>query len=152
MLRRSRHRSHRCPRPHGATRWRQRIAASDAAIRVALGEGGGGDDDDDDDDDDGGDTWAGLSDTGTVAADEERHYSTGQVPAGDYRFTMTGTGDADLYVRIGAAPTESSWDCRPYSSGSDEVCTTTLAAPGQVHVMVRGYAQTSSFELVGEAE
>ena len=126
----------------------ERIAASDAAIRVALGDtgggggGGGG----------GGDTWDGMQEDGTVAADEERHFSTGQVPAGTYRFTMTGTGDADLYVRNGAVPTESDWDCRPYASGSDEVCSATLTTDGEVHVMVRGYAASSSFELTGQAE
>ncbi len=122
----------------------EHIAASDAAIAVAMGDTGGGGG--------GGDEWEGLSENGTVARDEERHFATGEVPAGRYRFTMSGTGDADLYVRNGSAPTEADWDCRPYSSGSEEVCTATLEAPGEVHVMVRGYATTSDFSLTGEAE
>ncbi|MEM6990918.1 MAG: PPC domain-containing protein, partial [Myxococcota bacterium] len=120
----------------------ERIAASDAAIRVALGDIGGG----------GGDEWEGLQASGTVARDEEQHFSTGAVPAGRYTFQMSGDGDADLYLRAGAAPTADDWDCRPYSAGSDETCSATLDAPGEVHVMVRGYATSSNFELRGEAE
>lgn len=33
-----------------------------------------------------------------------------------------GTGDADLYVRAGAQPTVSNYDCRPYLWGNDENC------------------------------
>jgi hypothetical protein len=58
-----------------------------------------------------------------------------------------GTGDADLYVRRGAAPSTSSYDCRPYKSGSAETCSVTLAAPAVVNVMVRGYSASSTFTL-----
>ncbi len=59
--------------------------------------------------------------------------------------TMTGTGDADLYVRKGAAPTESSYDCRPYKSGSNEQCT--VVGPATVYAGVQGYAAASSVSL-----
>lgn len=95
------------------------------------------------------DTWEGLSESGTVAKNEEQRWSSGPVGAGTYVFDMTGTNDADLYVRAGSAPSTSSYDCRPYSSGSNETCSVTLASPGEVHVMVRGYANTSSFALTG---
>ncbi len=39
------------------------------------------------------------------------------VPAGTRSLQISssgGTGDADLYVRFGSAPTSSSYDCRPY--------------------------------------
>jgi hypothetical protein len=62
---------------------------------------------------------------------------------------MTGTSDADLYVRIGAKPTTTTYDCRPYKTGSNESCTVTLAQPAIINVMVRGYAATSDFTLVG---
>src|SRR5690606_36931424 len=48
------------------------------------------------------------------------------VPAGasNLVFTMSGgSGDADLYVKFGSAPTDSSWDCRPYRYGNSESCT-----------------------------
>ena len=41
------------------------------------------------------------------------------VPAGatDLKFVMSGgTGDADMYVKFGSAPTDTVYDCRPYAS------------------------------------
>ena len=57
---------------------------------------------------------------------------------------MTGTGDADLYVRFGAEPSTGAYDCRPYRNGSNETCD--LDVPSgvtQVYVMVRGYAAST---------
>jgi hypothetical protein len=62
--------------------------------------------------------------------------------------TLSGSGDADLYVRFGAAPTAVSWDCRPYLSGSNEVCTFEPPPAGPVYVAVNGYASTSSYTLL----
>lgn len=97
------------------------------------------------------DAWDGLAASGAIAKNEEQRWSTPTLPAGAYEFVMSGTGDADLYVRIGAAPTEAQFDCRPYRTGSDETCTVQLPAPAQIHVMVRGWAQSSTFELVGRS-
>lgn len=59
--------------------------------------------------------------------------------------------DADLYVRIGSAPTTTQYDCRPYKNGSNETCSVTLPQPAKLHVMVRGYSSsTSSFTLTGK--
>jgi hypothetical protein len=93
--------------------------------------------------------WSGLSGSGTLSRSQEMRWNTPALAAGEYEFTISGTGDADLYVRIGQAPTQSSYDCRPYRSGSSESCKVTLTTPAEVHVMVRGYAASSSFELVG---
>ena len=57
---------------------------------------------------------------------------------------ITGTGDADLYVREGNKPTTGSYDCRPYNDGSSESCT--LEAPGDFYVSIRGY-KASEFDL-----
>ncbi|OZG71344.1 aminopeptidase [Hahella sp. CCB-MM4] len=63
----------------------------------------------------------------------------------EFSAVMTGTNDADLYVRVGAAPTTSQYDCRPYKNGSSETCNLTVP-PGEdeVYVMVRGYSWSSS--------
>jgi leucyl aminopeptidase len=72
------------------------------------------------------------------------------VAAGTYKFDMTGTGDADLYVRIGKAPTTATYDCRPYKTGTNESCSVTLAQPSTINVMIRGYASSdSTWELKG---
>jgi hypothetical protein len=101
--------------------------------------GGGGDPD----------PWEGMHDSGTLARGEERRWETPQIPAGTYEFAMTGTNDADLYVRIGSPPTTTEYDCRPYKTGSNETCNATIAEPTTIHVMVRGYSTTSTFDLVG---
>jgi hypothetical protein len=96
--------------------------------------------------------WAGLEESSSVAKDEEKRYETPTLPAGKYSFAITGTGDADLYLRTGKAPTTSEWECRPYRTSSKETCLVTLNAPAPVHVMVRGYATTSTYKLVGKVK
>ena len=94
--------------------------------------------------------WAGLNDHGAVATSATKKWTTPMLAAGTYQFDMTGTGDADLYVRIGGAPTTTAYDCRPYKTGSNESCKVTLAQPTTIDVMVRGYASsTSSFTIAG---
>jgi hypothetical protein len=94
--------------------------------------------------------WAGITDSGSVAHSATKTWTTPTLDAGTYKFDMTGTGDADLYVKIGGNPTTSSYDCRPYKTGSNESCTVTLAQPTTIGVMVRGYASsTSTFKLTG---
>jgi hypothetical protein len=94
-------------------------------------------------------TWAGINEAGTVAKNVEKKFSTPTLAAGTYEFAMTGTGDADLYVRIGSEPTATRYDCRPYKSGSNETCSVPLAQAAKIHVTVKGYANSSTFELVG---
>ncbi len=68
------------------------------------------------------------------------------------RFLMSGgSGDADLYVRFGAAPTTSNYDCRPYLHGNDESCEFNPAQSGSYYVMVRGYSAYSGVTLTVEA-
>lgn len=63
-------------------------------------------------------------------------------------FQMSGgSGDADLYVKFGSAPTTSSYDCRPWKSGNNESCNFTAQA-GTYYVMVRGYRSFSGASLV----
>ena len=60
-----------------------------------------------------------------------------------------GTGDADMYVKAGAAPTSTVYDCRPYVSGNTETCTFTPAANTTYYVNVRAYAAYSGVSLKG---
>ncbi|MEZ4288080.1 MAG: serine protease [Polyangiales bacterium] len=60
------------------------------------------------------------------------------------RFEMSGgTGDADLYVRAGAEPTKSLYDCRPYSSGNSELCTFTTPSSTQYFIGLNGFREYS---------
>jgi len=74
------------------------------------------------------------------------------VPAGatGLSFAMSGgTGDADMYVRFGSAPTTTTYDCRPYLSGNNETCNITTAQTGTYYVMLRAYSAFSGVSLVG---
>ncbi|NVK88418.1 MAG: PKD domain-containing protein [Gammaproteobacteria bacterium] len=88
-----------------------------------------------------------------LAADtgQELHFVL-NVPANalNAQFVITGgSGDADIYVRYGAKPTQNDWDYRPYRYGNEE--TVTVAAPqaGQWYVMVRAYNAFSGVSLTG---
>lgn len=61
--------------------------------------------------------------------------------------TSGGTGDVDLYVKAGSAPTTNSYDCRPFKSGNNESCSITVAQTGTYHVMLRGYSNYSAVQL-----
>ncbi|TQV89585.1 M4 family metallopeptidase [Aliikangiella coralliicola] len=76
---------------------------------------------------------------------------TMEVPAGatDIKFDISGgSGDADLYVKFGSAPTDSSYDCRPYRNGNTESCSGSQAG-GTYYVRVKAYRSFSGVTLVG---
>ena len=75
---------------------------------------------------------------------EWKHFGPYHATQGDFSVRMTGTGDADVYVRREMAPTASEYDCRPYVNGSEESCT--LQGAGAYYVSVFGYAN-SEFEF-----
>jgi Zn-dependent metalloprotease len=74
------------------------------------------------------------------------------VPAGQTTLTFNtsgGTGDLDLYVRRGAAPDASTYDCRPYASGNTESCSFPNPVAGDYYVMINAYSTYSGASLVG---
>lgn len=90
--------------------------------------------------------------TGLSGAKGSQKAYTFDVPAGATDITITmagGTGDADMYVRFGSAPTTSTYDCRPYKSGNSESCSLTNAG-GKYHIMLNGYAAYSGISLTGD--
>jgi hypothetical protein len=83
-----------------------------------------------------------------AAGSEAYYYVT--LPAGATNLSIAisgGTGDADLYVKQGAIPTTSSYDCRPYVNGNNETCNFASPAAGTWYVMVRGYSSFSGATL-----
>ncbi|WP_208543213.1 S8 family peptidase [Marilutibacter alkalisoli] len=88
------------------------------------------------------------------ASGSETRY-TFTVPSGASGLTIAtsgGSGDADLYVRYGSAPTTGSYDCRPYLNGNNETCSFNNPQAGTWHVMVRGYTAYSGVSLVASYE
>ena len=94
----------------------------------------------------------GVPVSGLAAARGEDVAYTLQVPAGASALEIAisgGSGDADLYVNFGSAPTDSDYDCRPYRSGNAETCSFATPAAGTWHVRVKAYSAFSGVNLVG---
>jgi hypothetical protein len=95
--------------------------------------------------------WKGLTVSGKVAKDAEQYWQTPRLSPGSYQFVLSGSGDADLYVRIGSAPTLTAYDCRPARAEPNKTCFVQLAQDAVVHFMVRGFAPMTAFKVVGRA-
>ncbi|RKG82554.1 peptidase M4 [Corallococcus sp. CA049B] len=94
----------------------------------------------------------GTAVTGLSDSSGNKKYFSLVVPAGatNLKFTTTGgTGDVDLYVRFGAAPDASTYDCRPYAGGNAETCTITNIQAGTYYVMLNAYSTYSGVTLTG---
>lgn len=124
------------------------IVDANAAVDEALGSGGnppGGSNE----------LTDGVAKTSLSGASGSQTNYTMSVPssASTVTFTMSGgSGDADLYVRFGSAPTSSSYDCRPYKGGNSETCSFDPAQAGTYHVMLVGYSAYSGVSLLGDYE
>ena len=93
----------------------------------------------------------GVVKTGLTASTGNDIVFTMEVPAGatDINFATTGgSGDADLYVKFGAEPTDGVYDCRPYKSGNVESCTSTDAG-GTYYVRLKAYSDFADVTLTG---
>ncbi len=114
------------------------IVDANAAVQAALGTGSGG-------------NAGNTSSVSNLSARTSRwlHYTV-TVPAGMRTFTASingGTGDADLYVRRGARPTTTTFDCRPYLQGNTESCNLSNPAADVWHVSIRAYSSFSGVTL-----
>jgi serine protease len=87
---------------------------------------------------------------GLSGATGSMRYFMIDIPAGHFDLTFRisgGTGDADLYVRYGDAPSLSQWDCRPWAGGNNETCTVAVPRPGTYYVMLHAYSAYSGVTL-----
>lgn len=92
----------------------------------------------------------GVTVTGiTVGANGEVKYQL-VVPNGatNLLFAMYGgTGDADMYIKYGAPPTNTSYDCRPYAFGNTENCFFPAPRAGVWYVTLKGYSNATGVSL-----
>ncbi len=115
------------------------VDAAAAVTKAAGGTGGGG-------------TVTPVTTTTpniSVARNAWRYYTL-TVPAGRTTLTINtsgGTGDADLYVRLGSQPTLSSYNCRPLRTGNTESCTFTNPTAGTYHIGLYGFAAVTGLTL-----
>lgn len=93
---------------------------------------------------------AGISESGLSGSKGAWRDFTIQIPAGTTQLVAKisgGSGDADLYVRRGALPTTSAFDCRPYQNGNAESCTLKNPAAGTWYVSLYGYDKYANVSL-----
>ncbi len=81
----------------------------------------------------------GLDEQVVLAQGETARFETPTLTPNTYLFSIEGSGDADLYVRVGQQPDARNYDCRPYRWGSDESCEIDLPTEAPIHVMLVGY-------------
>ncbi|WP_345779204.1 PKD domain-containing protein, partial [Lysobacter sp. CFH 32150] len=94
----------------------------------------------------------GVAVTGLAATTGNSVNYTMVVPAGatNLKFVMSGgTGDADMYVKFGSAPTDTVYDCRPYANGNAETCTITNIQAGTYYIRLKAYSSFSGVSLTG---
>ena len=125
------------------------VTAAFTSVGVSCSGGGGG----------GGGASTGGPLTNGVAVTGITQPTAGQsvnytlaVPAGatGLKFVMSGgTGDADMYVKFGSAPTDTVYDCRPYASGNAETCNIATAQAGTYYVRLKAYSAYSGVSLTG---
>ena len=100
-----------------------------------------------------GDLSNGVPVTGLSGASGSQQMFTVDVPSGATNLNIAITGstsssnDVDLYVKFGSAPTLSSYDCRPYVTGSNESCPFATPQAGTYYVMLNGYTAFSGVTL-----
>lgn len=89
-----------------------------------------------------------LSNLSGVSGDELMYQLNIPSGATDLIFSISGgSGDADLYVKFGAIPSVTSYDCRPYRNGNNESCSFSTPQTGIYYVMLRGYSSFSGVTL-----
>ena len=120
-------------------------AFTSVGVSCSGGSGGGGST--------GGALTKGVAVTGINQTAGNSVNYTMVVPAGasNLSFTMSGgTGDADMYVKFGAAPTDTVYDCRPYKSGNAETCTFATPSAGTYYVRLKAYSAFTGVSLIGD--
>jgi subtilisin family serine protease len=88
--------------------------------------------------------------TGISGAIGSQRYYAVQVPTGATSLriaTSGGSGDADLYVRYGAIPSTSQYDCVSAGGTNEDACQVASPLPGTYYVMIRGYNSYSGLTL-----
>jgi broad specificity phosphatase PhoE len=91
-----------------------------------------------------------LNKTGLSAATNGWIYFTIVVPECANKLTVStsgGTGDVDLHVKYGAAPTATDNNCRPYKPGNAESCLLPDPQVGTWHIGLKAYAAFSGVAL-----
>ncbi len=82
---------------------------------------------------------------GVLAQGDWQYFGPIKHAGGKLKVTVSGDGDADLYVNQESQPNETRYQCRPYLNGSNEHCE--LNRAGDYFIALHGYGEKSNFEL-----
>jgi pseudolysin/vibriolysin len=103
-------------------------------------------------DTDGGALVNGTTITGITKTDGSVTYRL-VVPARSTKLLFTasgGTGNADMYVKRGNAPTDVDYDCRPLKSGNAEACGWNVPKPGTYYIKLKANPSFDGVSLKGQ--
>ncbi len=92
----------------------------------------------------------GVAKTGLSADSGDKLTYTFDVPSDATNISITingGSGDADLYVKLGSEPGNFSYDCRPYKNGNNETCN--MNGGGKYYINIKAYSSFSGVTLTG---
>lgn len=95
----------------------------------------------------------GVARNGLGAAKGEAKFYSFEVPGGFSNVkisTIGGSGDADLYVKRGAKPSVSDYDCRSYTNGNLENCALSSSGAERYYILVQAYSAFSGLTLKAE--
>lgn len=99
---------------------------------------------------DGATLTSGTPVSGIAGTEDSQKFYRVTVPTGATRLLITtsgGTGDVDLYVRFGSAPTSTAVDCSSEGGDNTESCEITNPAAGQWHILLMGFEAFSGLTL-----
>jgi hypothetical protein len=91
-----------------------------------------------------------ISLTGLSGVTSSVAYYSLSVPKGARNLviqTSGGTGDVDLYVRVGAQPDFTTYDCAPLLNGNAESCTFATPQTATYYIMLDAYAAYTGVSL-----
>ena len=78
--------------------------------------------------------------SGSLTKNQTKSFGPFKVKAGGaIKASTTGTGDIDLYVKMGAVPTTSSYGCKSDGATATETCSINVTANGDGYVLLKGY-------------
>jgi leucyl aminopeptidase len=82
--------------------------------------------------------------SGSLLLNQTRSFGPFKVAAGGRISASTaGTGDIDLYVKLGSVPTTSNYGCKSDGNTATESCSISVSSNSDGYVMVRGYTAGS---------
>lgn len=90
-----------------------------------------------------------LNETDLSASTGQQLKFSVDVPAGRSKvnvYLSGGSGDGDLYVKFGAEPTTSSYDCRSWAYGNNETCSVNITGD-KAYIMIYAYSDFSGASL-----